>query len=111
MNCTASDEGINKPDSAVHRFDRVHGFEVSERERGLLAADPRLAEAALHMRNRSRMQSHPEVDYRWSLFERYCMEFYPDIPFTKWLHECARLSADDTPDALLTAEDHEAIAA
>ena len=39
------------------------------------------------------------------------MEFYPDIPFTKWLHECARLSADDTPDALLTAEDHEAIAA
>ena len=49
--------------------------------------------------------------YRWSLFERYCMEFYLDIPFTKWLHECARLSADDTPDALLTAEDHEAIAA
>ena len=31
VNCTASDEGVHNPDSAVHRFDRVHGFEVSER--------------------------------------------------------------------------------
>ena len=78
MNCTAGDEGVHKPDSAVHRYDRVHGFEVSDRERGLIAADERLAEAALQMRNHNRMISHPEVVYRWSLFERYCMEFFPD---------------------------------
>ena len=73
--CTAADQG-HQPDSGLHRYARVVGFSVGDEERRILANDPLARAAEEEARNRERFQSHLEMIYRWSLFERYLLEHH-----------------------------------
>ena len=91
--CDGWDDG-HEPDSAVHRYDREVGFAVSDDEQAAIARNPRLAEADRAARSRNKQKSHMQAVMRWSLLERYCLEFHPDEPFTAWLNKLRRLGSD-----------------
>ena len=53
-----------------------------------------LAEADRVARSRNKKKSHVQIVMRWALFERYCLEFHPDEPFSRWLLKLRRFASD-----------------
>lgn len=84
-------------DSRVHLYDRVVGFKPSAEEEEVTSRNPRAAAAARKARQTTKIKSHLQIVERFGLFERFCLEFHPDEPYTKWLKECqaAATSAAD----------------
>ena len=101
QSCGPKDEG-HEPDSGVHRYDRVHGFAVSPDELALLGRNPEVAEAERRARAASKQVSHQETVERWSIFERFLLEFHPEEPYTAFIRACRAQSAD--PEEPLVAD-------
>ena len=89
--CEPRDEG-HEPDSGVHRYDRVHGFAVTDDELEMMRRDPVIAAAERRSRQADKQDSHVQSVGRWAVFERYVLTFHRSEPYADFLRKCRRLA-------------------
>lgn len=89
--CEPRDEG-HEPDSGVHRYDRVHGFAVTDEELEMMRRDPVIAAAERRSRQADKQDSHVQSVGRWAVFERYVLTFHRSEPYADFLRKCRRLA-------------------
>ena len=66
--CEPRDAG-HETDSGVHRYDRVHGFAVTDEELAMMARNPAVAAAERRSRSANKQVSHMQSVARWSWFD------------------------------------------
>jgi len=91
--CEGTEEG-HVPDSRVHRYDREIGFSISAEELEMCNRNAAIAQAERAARHRSKQKSHAQTVSKWALFERCCLEYHPDEPYTAYLVELKRAAED-----------------
>ena len=91
--CGATDVG-HEPDSRVHRYDRMIGFKLEEREAAEVQASEVVADNQERRRNEAvKSKSHHKRVELQSLFERWCLARCGTSPYTKWLKEIEAAAA------------------
>ena len=95
--CEPQDVG-HSPDSGVHRYDRVHGFAVTEEELSMMARNPTIAAAERTSRMATKQVSHLQTVTRWAVFERYVLTFHPNEPYADFLRKCRQLALETEED-------------
>ena len=98
--CEGTADG-HEPDSRVHRYDRIVGFSISDEELAMCNRNPVMAAAERSARLRNKQISHAQTVRRWALVERYCLEFHPDEPYTRYLKKL-ELEAEEAVSDRLT---------
>ena len=87
-------------DSRTHLYDREVGFKKSETDERLEKIDARIQDARKRLASDvdAEISSFPDLRYKWSVFERYCITHHEETSaFTQQLIHIEALM-DGTPD-------------